>query len=345
MEIHCPFRSMSRRSLVKAGSGLAFGGGLLSVAKESRAALIPLMMQTGGLVSGQQLGEVVANQLGYFKEEGLDFNIQPGGPNNDGVATTASGRADVGETASSPSLMLAVSQGIPIKCFGVGGQEHAYGYFSLAKNPVHTPADLRGKTVGTQGTGVILLRALMAKNGIDPKDVKIFIMAWDMTPIMTGQVDVVTASLANVSQLKPLGPDRAFLRLWDTGVRLYPNPYYATLDTLRDNKGTLERFLRAAGRGWQYAYDNPEKAVALMVKEFPAMNEADELEATQVMRRYTFGPATRAKGFATMDPAIWADQIAMWSQLGQFAATPPKVGDVMTVDLLNATQDSRPKIG
>ena len=77
-------------------------------------------MQLGWLAGDNQIGEVVAKQLGYFEEERLDFAIQPGGPNIDGVAIVASGRYEIGQVSSSPSLMLAASQGIPVKCFAIG---------------------------------------------------------------------------------------------------------------------------------------------------------------------------------------------------------------------------------
>jgi NitT/TauT family transport system substrate-binding protein len=339
----------SRRSFLSGSTALAGGlaaGGLLGFSGLANAAgKTAVTLQTGGLLSSLQIGEVVAKQLGYFDAEGIDFTLQAGGPNNDGVTTVASGRAAVGQVSSSPSLMLAVSQQIPIKCFAIGGQEHTYGYFSLAKNPVRTPHDLIGKTVGTQGTGQILLKAMLAKNNINPDDVKVFIMSWDMTPILTGQVDVVTASVANVSQLKPLGEDRVFMRLWDTGVKLYTNPYYATLDNIANNRPLLEAFLRAASKGWGYAYDNPAKAVDLLIKEYPTMVHDDELAAMAAVKPYMYNANTKQKGWGTMDPAIWQSQIEMWSSLKQFARQAPKVEDCLTLDILNATADSRAKIG
>ena len=109
-------------------------------------------MQLGWMPGGNQIGEVVAKRLGYYEQEGIDFAIQPGGPNIDGVAIVASGRYEVGQVSSSPSLMLAVSQGLPIKCFAVGAQQHPYTFFSLTKKPVRTPQDLVGKKVGIQST-------------------------------------------------------------------------------------------------------------------------------------------------------------------------------------------------
>jgi NitT/TauT family transport system substrate-binding protein len=333
---------LSRRSLLASGTA---GLCLATLADLDAAAATPLNMQLGWLGGGNQLGEVCALRLGYFEQEGLDFKIQPGGPNNDGIAVVASGRYEIGQVSSSPSLMLAVSQDLPIKCFAVSAQKHPYAFFSLAKNPVRTPADFRGKRVGVQATGMILLRALMAKNGIDPGQVEIVTIGSDMSPILTGQVDVVTGWMTNVTALSVLGPDRVALRLWDTGVRLYANPYYATTDTLSKHADMLNRFLRAAGHGWDFAYANRDKAIAHLLEVFPNLVAADERAAADVMLDYCFDEHTRSHGYGTMDPAVWQEQISMWSKLGQFSKRTPSVDEVMTTQILDATADVRPKLG
>ena len=333
---------LSRRSLLAGGTaGLCFA----TLTDPAAAAPTLLNMQLGWLGGGNQLGEVCALRLGYFEKEGLDFKIQPGGPNNDGIAVVASGRYEVGQVSSSPSLMLAVSQDLPIKCIAVAAQKHPYAFFSLPKNPVRNPADFPGKRVGIQATGVILLRALMAKNRIDPGEVKIVTIGSDMSPLLTGQVDVVTGWLTNVTALSVLGPDRIALRLWDTGVRLYANPYYATIETLAKSGDLLARFLRAAGRGWDYAYGNRDKAIGLLLEVFPNLAAGDERTAADVMLDYCFDEHTRSHGYGTMDPVIWQEQITMWSNLGQFSKRTPSVDEVMTTQILEATADTRPKLG
>ncbi len=333
---------LSRRWLLTGG---AAGLCLATLTDIAAATAAPLNMQLGWLGGGNQLGEACALRLGYFEKEGLDFKIQPGGPNNDGIAIIASGRYEVGQVSSSPSLMLAISQDLPIKCFSVSAQKHPYAFFSLPKNPVRSPADFRGKRVGIQATGVILLRALMAKNGIDPGQVEIVTIGSDMSPILTGQVDVVTGWLTNVTALSVLGPDRVALRLWDTGVRLYANPYYATSDRLAKNTDTLARFLRAAARGWDYAYGNRDKAIGLLLEVFPNLVAADERAAADVMLDYCFDEHTRSHGYGTMEPVLWQEQIRMWSDLGQFAKRTPSIDEVMTTQVLDATADARPKLG
>ena len=46
-----------------------------------------------------------------------------------------------------------------------------------------------------------------------------------------------------------------------------------------------------------------------------------------------------------MDKGIWADQIELFARLGQFPRKVPQVDDVVTMEILNATQGSRPYIG
>jgi NitT/TauT family transport system substrate-binding protein len=334
---------IDRRKLL-AGSASLAGGTFLSIDAFSQTKPV-VNLQLGWIVSGNQVGEVCAKAEGFYAKEGIDLKIQPGGPNIDGVAVVASGRYEAGQVSSSPSLMLAASQEIPVLCFGVGAQEHPYTFFSLPKKPVRTPADLAGKKVGLQATSVILLKALLAKNSIPEREVEIVPIGADMAPLLTGQVDVVTGWLTNTTALKVLGPDRIDLRLWDSGVKLYALPYYATRDTIKTKGDLLAKYMRATGNGWAFAYNNRDKAIDHLVKEFPNLVWKDEREAIDDMMRFVFSPKTKAEGWGTMDPAIWQDQIDTYAKLGQFSKRTPKLEEVMTLDILAASADARPKIG
>ncbi|HVR49462.1 MAG TPA: ABC transporter substrate-binding protein [Pseudorhodoferax sp.] len=334
--------SPDRRRLIKA-SALAGGlaaGGLLSV-QALASGKARVQMQLGWVATGNQIGEVVAKQLGYYAQEGIDFAIQPGGPNIDGVAIVASGRIETGQVSSSPSVMLAVSQGIPIKCFAVGAQKHPYTYFSLAKNPVRTPADLVGKRVGIQSTGGILLRALLAKNKIPESAVKVVTIGADMSPLLTGQVDVVVGWLTSTTALKVLGPERVDLTLWDGGVQLYALPYYATTKTLGTQPQVIEAFLRATARGWHYVRNSPEQAVDLLVKEYRSLKREDELVGAKAMLEYAFGGLAQTQGWGAMAPSVWQAQIDLYDELGQFSGRKPKLDDVIWLDGLKATEAVR----
>ncbi len=334
---------LTRRRMIGAGAaatGLAGAGALLSMQALAQDK-VKVNMQLGWIAGGNQIGEVAAKQLGYYTTEGIDFAIQPGGPSIDGVAIVASGRWEVGQVSSSPSNMLAVSQDLPIKVFATGLQQHPYTFFSLKKNPIRTPQDMVGKKIGIQSTGLVLLRALLAKNKIDEKSLTIIPIGADMTPLLTGQVDTVTGWQTNTTALKPLGADRVDLRRWDTGVRLYALPYYATNDMILRRPEVLVRFLRATARGWAYANKNRDAATDLLLKEYPNLNRADEREAIDSLMSYAYNSNTFNNGWGAMERAVWQDQIQQYADLGQFTKRVPKVDEVMTMDILNATREYR----
>ncbi|RDK07820.1 ABC transporter substrate-binding protein [Cupriavidus lacunae] len=320
--------------------GLAASGALLSVRAlaTERAAVT---MQLGWVPGGNQVGEVVAKRLGYYEQEGIDFKIQPGGPNIDGVAIVASGRGEVGQISSSPSVMLAVSEGLPVKCFAVGLQQHPYAFFSLKKAPIRSPQDMIGKRIGIQATGLVLLKALLAKHKITESQVNIVPIGADMMPLLSGRVDAVTGWQTNASALKALGADRVDLSLWDSGVRLYALPYYAHTNTLRNHPEVLQRFLRATARGWLYANKNRDQAVDLLLKDYPSLNHTDERASIDSLMGYAFNKESSTQGWGAMDPTVWQEQISLYAQLGQFRARAPRLEDVMTLDILQATKSSR----
>jgi NitT/TauT family transport system substrate-binding protein len=334
---------MERRQLLAAScfaGGLAAAGGLVSVSAHA-AGTTTMNLQLGWLAGGNQIGEIAAKRMGYYEQEGIALNIQPGGPNIDGVAIVASGQSLAGQVSSSPSIMLAASQGLPVKCFAVGVQKHPYAFFSLKKNPIRTPKDMIGKKIGIQATGLVLLRALLAKNKIAEKDVNIVPIGGDLTPVLTGQVDAVTGWITNTTALKALGAERVDMTLWDTGVRLYALPYYATPKTIQTQPQLLAGFLRATARGWSFVDKNRDQAVDMLVKEYPNLNREDERKAVDVTLTYSLGEAARAGGWGTMDPAVWQEQISLYAELGQFVNKAPSLDDVMTLDILKATQAAR----
>ena len=339
--------SPRRRQVLKYGAALGGAAAASSfVTVETLAAgKAKVNMQLGWLASNGIMGEVVAKRMGYYEEEGIELEVTPGGPGVDGVASVAAARAQAGQLSSSPSLMLARSAGIPIKAFAAGYQKHPFTYFSLENNPIRTPSDMIGKTIATQPTAVILLRALLAKNGIAEDQVEVVKMGSDMNQLMTGQAAAVTGWMTNTNALKVLGDGRVDMMLWDAGIQLYANVYYTTDQVLAEQADTLARFLSGSARGWGYARENPEEAVDHLVSEYRNLDRASELDAVGPVLGFSFDDTTATEGWAAMNPENWQKQIDVYSDLEQFKGDTPTVGDVMTTDVLAATESLRKQVG
>jgi NitT/TauT family transport system substrate-binding protein len=342
-------QTFDRRSFLQttgAAAGLAATGTMMSVLPaRADGHLYTIRMQLGWLASNGIMGEVMADHLGYFEEEGLALEIVPGGPNVDGVAAVASGANNLGSISSSPSLMLARSAGLPIRCIAAGYQRHPFTYFSLAGNPVNTPQDLIGKTVATQGTARILLSALLAQNGISEDDVEVIVMGGDMSALMTGQADVATGWTTNVNALSILGDQRVDMALWDGGIQLYANPYYTTDDMLAEHSDKVQAAIRAISRGWGAAYENPEAAVDALVARYPNLDRDSEMQAAPLVLDYSFNAETADRGWGAMTAENWQAQIDIYDRLGQFTSGAPALEDIMTMDILEATAETRPTYG
>jgi len=337
---------MRRRTLLTgAAATAAAAANLLPSGGFAQAKTQTVNLQLGWLASNNNIGEIVAKHMGYFEEEKLNVVIQPGGPSIDGVAIVASGRHEIGQVSSSPSLMLAASQKIPVKCFATVLQQHPYTFFSLEKKPIRKPQDMVGKKIGIQATGKILLSALLKKHNIPEKDVEAVVIGSDFAPLLTGQTDAVTGWLTSTTAIKGLGQPPVTLRLWDAGVQLYALPLYATRDTLEKKPAMLAGFLKGLAKGYEYTQNNPDKAVDMLVKEYPNFKRDDELAGIKVLLSFAFNGNTKANGWGAFDPKVWQDQITLYDELKQFTAGAPKLDDVITTSILDATKDARAKIG
>jgi len=341
-------RKVARRRFLQ-GLGVATGavviGTMLGEDDTLSDGIFPITLQLGWLSSNGVIGELVADELGYFAEAGLSLKIVPGGPNIDGVGSVVSAQANLGSVSSSPSLILARAAGLPIKCIAVGFQRHPFTYFSLKGNPVYSPKDLIGKTVATQGTARILLRALLAQHNIAEEDVNVTVMGGDTAALMTGQVDVVTGWNSNMNALSILGDERVEMSLWDAGFQLYANPYYVTDKMLLRHRDKIEATIRVIAKGWGWVYENPEKAVEILVSRYPNLDKQTELHAVKLISDFSFNENTAQNGWGTMAPAVWRAQIDAYDKLDQFEGDPPKLEDLMTLSILEATAADRPKYG
>lgn len=325
-----------------AGDGDASSAGEGDDAPEASEELTEVIMQLGWIASNNQLGEIVAQNKGYYAEEGIDLTVEPGGPNVDGIALVASGQADIGQVSSSPSLMLAVSEDLPVRAFATAAAEHPYTFYSMPEDTLESAQDFAGLHVGTQSTGEVLLDAALAANGMERDQLEDYTpVGAEITPLLTDQVDVWTGWSTNTAQLNKLPDDHHALRLWDMGVQLYANPYYAHVDTIENDPELLEGFMRATARGWQYADANREEAVDLLLEAYPNLEREAETEGSEVILDYVLGDTAREQGWGTMSPEVWQSQLDLWEELGQFSTETPSLEEVATFDLLERTEADR----
>ncbi|MBU4438111.1 MAG: ABC transporter substrate-binding protein [Acetobacterium sp.] len=223
-------------------------------------------------------GLYVAQQLGYFEEEGLSVEIIQ--PSEGGSADLiAAGQGDFGISYQEQvTYARTAANPLPIKAIAAIIQHNTSGFASPADRNIIAPKDFEGKKYGGWGSPmeVATLKGLMETDNADFNQLEIVdVGALDFFTAVKEHVDFtwifygwdgVSAELQN----DPIN----FIRLQDVDKNLdyYTPVIIASEDYLEKNPETTKKFLSAVSKGYQYAIENPEAAADLLLVENPEID-------------------------------------------------------------------------
>lgn len=247
--------------------------------------LIPINFQSKWFPQAQFAGYFVAQELGFYAEEGLDVTVLDGGNVNPTVAV-ASGNADFG-TDWVANILTQRDQGLVVVNIAQIYQTSGYRLVALRTSGIEEIADLAGRKVGVWAFGnefaaEAVFSAAGFTSNLDPTvtnpDIDAVVYAFDPSLVFPNEVDVASAMTYNeLDQIIGLGYELDVLSVLnpaDIGADLLEDSIFATPATLATTnfKGSgltgaevAERFLRATIRGWEYAVANQEEAVRIVL--------------------------------------------------------------------------------
>ncbi len=242
----------------------------------------------------------VAQERGYFAEEGLDVEFIPPADPNDPPKLVAAGRADIA-VSYQPQLHLQVAEGLPLVRIGTLVSTPLNSLVVLDDGPIESIADLAGKKIGFSVGGFedALLGAMLEKHGLTLDDVELINVNFSLSPsLMAGQVDAVIGAFRNfeLNQMDIEGrPGRAFY-LEEEGVPAYDE---LILVANRDNTGDprLKKFLTALERGAQYMINRPDESWALFINGRKELDDELNRRAWRdTLPRFALRPAALDRG-------------------------------------------------
>ena len=133
-------------------------------------------------------------------------------------------------------ILIARSKGVPVVALAVVYRRNPFVLFSLAKSGINGPADYIGKKVGLKigGNEELIYRAILAKVKIDKSALTEIPVKFDITPLLTGTVDVWPGYLINeVLAAKEKGFAVNVVYPSDYGIDLYADTLFTT-ETVHD---------------------------------------------------------------------------------------------------------------
>jgi NitT/TauT family transport system substrate-binding protein len=294
-----------------------------------------LTVQLDWMAEPEHGGFYQAQARGFFREEGLDVTLIPGGPGAHVMPSVATGKADIGQ-ADDVGALMQQAEGLPFVQFAAVFQDDPAGILVHAESKVRKFEDLQGKTIIAR-PGWPFLEFLKRKY-----DLKVNVVAQNFSS---------AAFLSNKEALqqgyyiaepyhitKAGGKMPRFLATWDAGYRGYA-VLVTSRKVARERASDLQAFTRAYIRGWRdYLEGDPRPAHALMKLANPANTD----EFMDFSRRMIIGEklvtGRDADGGSArvgqLDPARFARQIAMLEDLGFVAKGKLSAERVMTTEFL-----------
>src|SRR5271170_7238935 len=274
----------------------------------------------------------VAQDKGYYKAAGLDVNIQPGGPDFPAVQMIAGGNEQFGVTGAD-QILIARSKGVPVVALAVIYRRNPFVLFSLAKSGIKTPADYVGKNVGVKlgGNEELIYRAVLSKAEIDKSKLTEMPVKFDITPLLTGTVDVWPGYLINeVLAAKEKGFEVNVVYPSEFGIDLYADTLFTTEKMLKEKPELVKKFVAATLKGWSAAIASPEEAAKITLKYGDKLTYDHEL-AMMKASLPLLTPDSQPVGW--MDAANWSATQKLLVDAG-FQKTPVDIGKAFTVEFL-----------
>jgi ABC-type nitrate/sulfonate/bicarbonate transport system substrate-binding protein len=268
--------------------------------------LIKLSLRLPWIVNAQFAGYYTALEKGFFQEEGLEVEIRPGGIDKNSITLVAAGEDTFG-LHDTGSLLLARAQDIPLVAVATFYQKHPGGVMALADSGITTLEDFKGKTIGFQEGGPwMLTKAMLKANGISLDDVKTVTVQYDISPLLSGQVDLFTVFATNEPLIaKTQGKDTVVFLPADYGVPTASDALFTTEEYLKENPEVVQKMIRAIQRGWDYALKNKKEAVGFLAKYDPQLDQNLELMKLEAEEPFILTPETQAHGIGYMNDERW----------------------------------------
>jgi NitT/TauT family transport system substrate-binding protein len=301
------------RNLVGSIIGIALGAALAT----------PVLAQTkfpfrlNWTLYGEHAGFFVARDKGFYKEEGLDVEIQEGSGSTTVAQLVANSTSPVAYVDAA-TMMRGVGAGMPIRAVGVTLQQSpmAFIYRADAARPTKIP-EIKGSRIAiTAGdASLAIFTAFMGKLGMKVDDVQMITVAnpaGKEQAVLNKQADALLGYFMDQGPRMQLqsGVKMGWTRLYDmAGVTTLSSAIIANNDWAKSpaNQDTLRRFLRASQRGWQYTNDNRAEASEIFRKAAPIFTQEIALMEVDGTMSIMRTDRTKGKAIGWSDAGDWKD--------------------------------------
>ena len=279
-------------------------------------------------------------QMGYFKEMGLDVDMEPGPM--DAFACTKfvdQKQADIGYP--SPGILTSsVDTGMDIIMVYELMVGQVFDFAVKQDSDIQSVKDLAGKTISLGSAGwQVIVDPILVEAGLDPKSVN-YVSVGDQwgQAVALGKADAALTWEGLRAQWDAQGLGLRYLIGQDFS-KMPSNGYAARASDLKNpaKRDLLVRFLRGSSMGIHFARINPRAAAQIVYDRFPAIREQMKpdlaLKSMQQLHWGYTGGARMGSGYGWFELNGWKNYLNIIYKLGQTKKLLP-LQNVATNDLI-----------
>lgn len=227
----------------------------------------------------------VAQEEGFFAEEGLTVEMLSPSATTDALKLAASNNVDLA-VSYAPQSIMGASEGLKIKVVGRLVEHPLSVLLFLGNKGIVKPGDLDGKVIGYTVPGMmdILLKAFADLNGVsryEPVNVGFAIVQ----SLVSNKVDAIMGPYKNYEtvELEERGYEARYFELAEWGIPDYDELVFISGEgTLREKGDALRGFSRAVQRAIKTAKADPDRALKTYFDALPEAPKALEEKAFRI---------------------------------------------------------------
>jgi NitT/TauT family transport system substrate-binding protein len=225
-------------------------------------------------VYGEHAPFYYGKEKGYFKDAGIDLEIQEGRGSATVTQVVAAKTVQFGYV-DVPTMMRAAVKGAPVIAVGVALQTNPMSVMGFAEKNIRKPDDIKGKTVATTpGDSMSQIWPLfLKKTGLKESDFKTVSgdAVTKLNAVINGQADLLLGYVMDQSmKIKDAtGKDVFPIKFADYGINLVSSGIIAHKNLVKENSDLVKRFMTAATKSVEEASKHPEDAAQAILNANP----------------------------------------------------------------------------
>ena len=272
-------------------------------------------IQLKWVTQAQFAGYYVAQEKGYYKAEGLDVTIKPGGPDISTPQVIAGGGADV-IVDWMPSALASREKGVALVNIAQIFNRSGMMLTCRKDSGIRSPSDFRGKTLGVWFYGnEYPFLSWMSQLGIPTKGgsngVTVLKQGFNVDPIFQKQAHCVSTMTYNEYwQVVDGGLSPSELVVYkyeDQKVATLEDGLYVLEKNLSNSAfvNKMARFLRASIKGWEFAANNPDTAADIVLEndDTGAQTEKHQRRMMREINKLIVGFYSKGQGVGYLKPS------------------------------------------